>query len=91
MLTKLWAEILLVYIMGLPRFRRTFESKETNAIQVITDHFTIIVRCFAVTKKIDTLSLAEVLVVKLVFKAAGFLECIISYPSLQLTLRFQSS
>jgi hypothetical protein len=74
--------------VGLLIYRRTSESKEKNAILIVVDRFTKMVRYFAVTDKIDSPSLAEVLALKLVLKGAGFSESIVSDCGPQLTSEF---
>jgi hypothetical protein len=67
------------------------ENKEKNAILVVVDCFTKMVRYFTVTDKIDTPSLAEVLALKHVFKGAGLLESIVPHCGPQVTSNFWSA
>ncbi len=82
---------MLNFIVGLPRSRHTPESKEKNAILIVVDRFTKMVRYFAVSDEIDTPSLAEVLALKLVHKGVGFPESIVSDHGPQLTSKFWSA
>ncbi len=89
--TKPWTDILLDFIMGLLGSSRTAKTRGKNAILVVINHFTKMVRYFAVTDKITAPQLAELLVQMLVLKGAGTPSSIVSDCGPQLTSKFWSA
>jgi hypothetical protein len=89
--TKPWTDISLDFIVGLPKSRRTTESQEKNAILVVVNRLTKMVRYFAVTDKIDVPKLAKLLVHKVVLKGAGIPDSTVSDRGPQLTSNFWSA
>jgi hypothetical protein len=89
--TKPWTDILLDFITGLPRSSQTAETRGKNAILVVVNRFTKMVRYCAVTDTITAPQLMKLLVQKLVQKGAGIPSSITPDRGHQLTLKFWSA
>jgi hypothetical protein len=87
-LAKLWTDIFLDLIVGLPKSRCTTKSKKENAIFVVINYLTKNVKYCAVTDMTDAPKLSELPVLKLLIKGAEMPGSIVTNCSLQLTSKF---
>jgi hypothetical protein len=86
-----WTDIALDFIVGLPESRKSDEGKSYNAILVIVDRFSEMIRYIPVRNTIDAAKLANVLVHKLILRGAGVPSGIVSDRGPQFTSKLRSA
>jgi hypothetical protein len=86
-----WTDIALDFIVRLPESRKCNEGKSYNAIVVIEDRFSKMMRYIPVHDTIDAAKLANGLVHKLILRGAGVPSSIVSDRSPQFTSEFWSA